>query len=488
MIVDSKVKLEGMDSKIIALTGAALMTFSCATAKIKPAPEKKKPNIIFILADDLGYGDLGYNGGTKIKTPAIDQMAKDGIVFKKHYAGSTVCGPSRACLMTGLHTGHAPVRENPAWTKSGKPADLSSRDVTVAKELQRAGYKTGVIGKWGLAEKLDEGMPLKQGFDYFYGFCKHKAAHHYYPEEIWENDKKIKLEGNVLKEKKGTYSEDLFIDKALDFIDTNKNKPFFLYFATTLPHYELTIPEKEKEYYYKQNWPLRKMKPGNYLHDENGFVTYAAMVSRMDKDVAAIRKKLKELNIDENTIVIFTSDNGHEFDRVNDEFLNSNGNFRGKKRDLYEGGVHVPFVACWPGKIKPGSSTEHISSFWDFLPTACDIAGIKPSTNTDGISYFPSLIGKEGKQQKHDYLYWEFNERRGPIQAILKDNWKLVHFVGKKYELFNLLEDPSENNDLISVNPKKAEELKAIMATARTEHPEFPLEPHARLSKKNKKK
>ncbi|WP_421918886.1 arylsulfatase [Marinifilum sp.] len=472
--------------KLLILMSLLLAFFSCATAK-KKATNKNKPNIIFILADDLGYGDLAYNGGTKIKTPALDKMADDGMVFTRHYAGSTVCGPSRACLMTGLHTGHAPVRENPAWTKSGKPADLSASDNTVAKELKRAGYKTGIIGKWGLAEKLDEGMPLKQGFDYFYGFCTHKAAHHYYPEEIWENDKKVKIEGNVLKEKKGTYSEDLFMDKALDFLDDSKDEPFFLYFASTLPHYELTIAEEEKEYYYKQNWPLRKMRPGNYLHDENGFVTYAAMVTRLDKTVRAIREKLKDLGIDDNTIVIFASDNGHEFDKPKQEFLNSNGEFRGKKRDLYDGGVHIPFIACWPDKIKAGSNSNHVSAFWDFLPTVCDIAGLKPESETDGISYLPSLLGKPEKQEKHDFLYWEFNERRGPIQAILKDDWKLVHFVNKKYELYNLSNDISESNNVIDDFPEVAKELKEKLKDARTEHPEFPLVPHAKLFKKKKK-
>jgi arylsulfatase A-like enzyme len=434
---------------------------------------QNKPNIIFILADDLGYGDVGFNGQDKIKTPVLDNMASQGIVFTNHYAGSTVCGPSRTSLMTGLHSGHSPIRENPRWTKSGKPASLDPNQITVARELKRAGYTTGIIGKWGLAENLDAGLPNKQGFDYFYGFNTHGAAHHYYPEKLWENDQLIELEGNVMMDKIGRYTQDLFTEKALNFIDKNQKEPFFLYLAYTIPHYELTIPEDEKVDYYKEDWPLREMKMGHYRNDKNGHVTYASMVTRMDKDIGIVMEKLKELGIDGNTLVIFTSDNGHEYDKVKDEFFNSNGNFRGKKRDLYEGGVHVPFVAVWPGKIKPATKSNHVSAFWDLLPTVCDIAKINPSAEVDGISYLPSMLNK--KQKEHDYLYWEFNERRGPMQALLKDDWKLVRFVGKQTELYNLKNDPGEQNNVYNQNPKMAKKLEILMDEARTDHPEFPL-------------
>ncbi|MEP5428224.1 MAG: sulfatase-like hydrolase/transferase, partial [Flavobacteriaceae bacterium] len=281
------------------------------TVGIGQKQEEKKPNIIFILADDLGYGDLGFNGQDKIKTPILDQMAKEGIVFTRHYAGSTVCGPSRASLMTGMHTGNSTVRENPRWTKSGKPVDLSRTDITVAEELKRANYNTAIVGKWGLAENGTHGIPNEQGFDYFFGFNKHGNAHHYYPEKIWENTKQIHLEGNNTKDKVGVYSQDLFTDKALSFLDNQTSEtPFFLYLAYTVPHYELTIPEEEKKQYSDLNWPLRKMKMGHYRNDENGHVTYASMVSRMDKDVGRILLKLKEIGVDENTLVVFTSDNG----------------------------------------------------------------------------------------------------------------------------------------------------------------------------------
>ena len=443
---------------------------------IKNTKDTSKPNIIFVLADDLGYGDVGFNGQQKIKTPVLDQVAKEGMIFTRHYAGSTVCGPSRASLMTGMHTGHSSVRENPRWTKSGKPVDISKEDITVAEELKRAGYYTGLIGKWGLAENLSEGKPNLQGFDYFYGFNDHLSAHHYYPETIWENDSIIKLKGNVQKDKLGQYSQNLFTNKALDFLNSqSSNQPFFLYLAYTIPHFELTIPASEKQAYINQDWPLRKMKMGHYRHDENGHVTYASMISRMDKDIGLLLSKLKELGMDDNTLVIFTSDNGHEYDNINDEFFNSNGVFRGRKRDLYEGGIRMPFIARWPNKIKAGSKTDHISAFWDFLPTACDIAGVKPSAKNDGISYLPALLGNKDPQ-KHDYLYWEFNEGKGPIQALIQGDWKLIYFVNDHYELYNLKEDPSESKNLYAQNHEKGASLKELMMSARTAHPEFPLE------------
>lgn len=453
----------------VFLAGIALLA-------ILPVMAQKQPNIIFILADDLGYGDVGFNGGNKILTPTLDQMAKEGVVFNRHYSGSTVCGPSRACLMSGFHTGHSAVRENPAWTKSGKPVDFKKEDVTVAEELKKAGYVTGIVGKWGLAENLDAGQPNRQGFDYFYGFNRHGKAHHYYPEELFENETLFKLEGNVMMDKIGKYTQDLFIEKALGFIEEHHNKPFFLYFAPTIPHYELTISEDQKDYYYKQNWPLREMKMGHYRNDKNGHVTYASMVTRLDKDVNRILESLKKYGIDDNTLVIFTSDNGHEYDNVNDEFLNSNGIFRGKKRDLYEGGIRVPFVARWPSQISGGTKSNHISAFWDFLPTACEIARVKPSEKVDGISFLPALKGNLDNQEKHDYMYWEFNEGRGPLQALLKDDWKLVKLhSANKTELYNIKDDPSEITDVYEKYSDIALELEEILKTARTEHPEFPL-------------
>ena len=459
-----------------------LGTISCKTKKVEVKRDvvhhtesTGKPNIIFILADDLGYGDVGFNGQGKIKTPNIDRMASEGMVFTNHYSGSPVCGPSRAVLMTGKHTGHSTVRGNPRWSASGTPVDIAKEDVTVAEELKRAGYTTGVIGKWGLAENLSEGVPGKQGFDYFFGFNRHSPAHHHYPNEVFENDNLITLEGNDPQNKKGRHSQSLFTEKAKNFINKNYNKPFFLYLAYTIPHFELTIPENEKEQYKNLGWPKREMTPGHYRHDEEGHTTYAAMVSTMDRHIGELLNMLKELGIAENTLVIFTSDNGHEYDNLKNEFFDSNGDFQGHKRDLYEGGIHCPFVAFWPKTIKAGTKTDHISTFWDFLPTACDLAGIKPTDMVDGISYLPTLLGHDVKQQKHDYLYWEFNEKEGPIQAIRKENWKGVKFKEKPIEIYDLSQDVSEKNNLAEQNPEKAKELLHLINNARTEHPEFPL-------------
>jgi arylsulfatase A-like enzyme len=434
-----------------------------------------KPNIIFILADDLGYGDLGFNGQDKIKTPNIDKLATNGLVFTNHYTGSTVCGPSRAVLMTGKHTGHSTVRGNPRWTASGTPVDLGEKDVTVAEELKRAGYATGIVGKWGLAENLSDGVPNKQGFDYFYGFNQHSPAHHYYPKSVFENETRVAIEGNDPQNKKGEHIHYLINEKATDFINNNHKKPFFLYLTYTIPHFELTILEEEKEQYKNLGWPKRKMIPGHYRHDEDGHITYAAMVSTMDRHIGNLIEELENLGVAENTLVIFSSDNGHEYDDLKNEFFNSNGDFKGHKRDLYEGGIHTPFVAYWPSKIKAGAKTNHISSFWDFLPTACELAGITPSDEIDGVSYLPTLLGNNEKQQKHDYLYWEFNERQGPIQAVRKGKWKAVKFKDKPIEIYNLNQDIGEHNNLANENPNKALELLYLINNSRTEHSEFPL-------------
>jgi len=449
--------------------------FLFGLASVQPIEAQDKPNIILIVADDLGWGDVGFNGQTKINTPNIDKLAKEGIIFNNFYSGSTVCGPSRASLMTGKHTGHSSVRGNPRWTASGKPVDISKEEITIAEELKKADYITGVIGKWGLAENLDEGKPNKQGFDYFYGFNRHGPAHHYYPDSIYENDTKIIIEGNNWKLKKEHYAQDLFTDKAKSFIDKNNENLFFLYLAYTVPHFELTVPQDSKEQYLNKGWPLREMKAGHYLHDKNGHVTYAAMVSRLDKQVGELMQQLKNLDISDNTLVIFTSDNGHEYDKVNNEFFNSNGPYKGHKRDLYEGGIKMPFAAKWPNKIKAGTQSNHIAAYWDILPTFCDIAKTDVTAETDGISFLPTLIGKNKKQQKQAYLYWEFNEGRGPIQAIRKDNWKLVKRYNKAIELYNLDLDEGEAINVALNNPEILEKMVEILKTARTDHPDFPL-------------
>lgn len=471
----------------LLLSITILFIYSCKPQK---AEQTSRPNIIFVMADDLGYGDLGCYGQTKINTPNLDKMANEGMRFTDHYSGSTVCMPSRASLLTGYDQGHASVRGNPVWTQSGKPVNLKNQEITVANELKRAGYQTAIIGKWGLSEGNTNGnFPSEHGFDYFLGYKKHGHAHHYYWDTLYLNNKPYILEKNDFALKKGKYTHDVFVNKALDYIEKKKDRPFFLYLALTIPHLELTVPEESKIPYQNLGWPKRRMNTkGHYKNDEEGNTTYAGMVSRMDRDMGRLFDKLKELGIDNNTIVFFTSDNGPEYEKK-DKFINSNGNLRGGKRDLYEGGIRIPFIARYPGKIKPGSTSNLISAFWDFLPTACDLAGVKP-TNKDinGISFINELTGKSEKQNKHPYLYWEFNELQGPIQAIRQGNWKLVWNLEKKPELYNLSTDMSESNNLALQEPEKLKELLHLLKDARTEHTEFPLKTREVAIERRRKK
>jgi arylsulfatase A-like enzyme len=460
---------------LLPLLGTSLVLLGLVPVSqpVDPPTKTAAPNIIFILADDLGYGDLGFNGQTHIKTPNLDAMAQAGMVFENHYAGSPVCGPSRSCLLTGTHTGHTRVRGNPGWTSSGKPVVLLDEDVTVAEELKRAGYRTGIFGKWGMDESGTSAQANGQGFDEFFGYRKHREAHNFYPKFLWHNDQKVDYPNNNTQETTGKYSHDEIARQGLDFIRTaaKGSAPFFAYLSFTLPHYELTVPADSKAPYENLGWPKRPMEKAHYRHDPDGNVAYAGMVSRLDGTVGQVRALLRELNIDKNTLVIFTSDNGAEYD---DGFFDSNGPFRGMKRDVYEGGVHVPFVAAWPGTIRAGSRTKHVSAFWDFLPTACDLAGLKPTHAGDGISYRNALLGR--KQAAHNYLYWEFNEgRKGPKQAIRQGDWKLVTFLGGPTELYNLASDIGEERDLAAKHPDKVKAFLALLATARTADPNYEL-------------
>lgn len=475
--------------KILQLLIIFLILFVVSCSSDKQVDEPTKPNIIFVMADDLGYGDLACYGQTKIKTPNLDKMATEGIIFTDHYSGSTVCMPSRASLLTGYDQGHASVRGNPVWTDSGNPVNLKPHEVTVATELKRAGYKTAVIGKWGLSEGNTTGnMPSDHGFDYFLGYKKHGHAHHYYWDTLYQNNVPYILEENNPMLKQGKYTHDLFVHEALNYIGQEKNNPFFLYLALTIPHLELTVPEDSKTPYKDLGWPKQKMNTkGHYKNDEEGNTTYAGMVSRMDRDMGRLFDKLKELGIDENTIVFFTSDNGPEYEKK-DRFFNSNGELRGGKRDLYEGGIRIPLIARYPKQIEPGSQSGHISAFWDFLPTACELAGVDPSNkDINGISFVPELMGNTDEQQKHNYLYWEFNERQGPIQAVRKDNWKLVWKLEGKPKLFNLSSDLQESNNLAKQEPEKLNEMLELLNNVRTEHTEFPLETRELAIKKRKK-
>ena len=443
--------------------------------------QASKPNIIYILADDMGYGDLGCYGQKEIKTPAIDKLAADGIRFTRHYAGSTVSAPSRAVLMTGLHTGNAKIRGNQPTI------ECDSTDFTLAKLLKGQGYKTAAIGKWSLGDEGTTGIPSKLGFDYFFGYLNQMRAHNYYIDYLHRNDERVSLGNDIFYSDKGyskgvgsasknkkVYSHDLFINESLEFIDNNAKSPFFLYLAVTIPHtnneYEVVDDEHGMEIpdygiYKDKKWP-------------NAQKGLAAMITYLDKDVAKLRAKLEKLGIDKNTIIIFSSDNGPHAEGGNDpKFFNSAGGLRGQKRDLYEGGIRTPMIACWPGKIKSGQVTNHISASWDVMPTLAEITGAPKPKNTDGISFLPTLLGKN--QKKHDNLYWEFNEQGGK-QAVIKGDWKLVKldlFKPEKtrIELYNLANDPAEKKDISKENPKKIAELTAILVSERTDNPNFPI-------------
>jgi arylsulfatase A-like enzyme len=431
------------------------------------AGETRKPNIIFILADDLGYGDVGCYGQKMIRTPRLDQFARESMRFTQFYSGSTVCAPSRCALMVGKHTGHCTVRGNGKTT-------LPPTDVTVAALLRRAGYRTGMIGKWGLGDAGTSGVPNLQGFDYFFGYLNHHHAHTYWPDHLFRNKDKVPL-SNVerkpnIADKKEVYSPDLVADEALQFLDKNKDGPFFLYLAFTLPHANnergrdegngMEIPSDEP--YSKMPWPQPQKN-------------HAAMITRLDRDVGRMLDKLRELGLDDNTIVIFSSDNGpHREGGADPAFFQSSGGLRGFKRSLHEGGVRVPMLVRWPGKIKGGSTNDHVGAFWDFLPTACDLAGVQPPADTDGISFVPTLLGK-GAQKQHEYLYWEFHEG-GFFQGVRMGDWKAVRKqFGTPLELYNLKTDLAEEHNIAGKHADVIERIEGILRTARTDSPDWPI-------------
>jgi arylsulfatase A len=465
---------------LIPIASAALiLAVACNTANREPQP----PNIIFIMADDMGVGDLGCYGQEVIKTPRIDELASRGMRFTQHYAGNTVCAPSRCALMTGHHMGHAEIRGNRQAEPSGQ-WPISDQAVTVAELLKQAGYATGMIGKWGLGTEVNSGDPLKQGFDFYYGYLDQVLAHNYFPEYLLRNGKKEYLDNEVhyldtslwhkglgsYSTRKSTYSHDLMTGEALKYIREHRDQPFFLYLPYTIPHENGEEAPGERQevpdqgIYAEEEWP--KECKG-----------YAAMITRLDSDVGKIMDLLSELDLSDHTVVFFTSDNGPMPDREMTEFFDSNGPFRGGKRYLYEGGIRVPMIVAWEGRIAPGSSTGHVSAFWDFLPTACGLASVKPPEGIDGISFLPTLVG--GKQQTHDILYWEFMELGG-AQALRKGPWKVVrnHVISEPpgtLELYNLEEDEGETKDISAEYPDTLKELVDLMAQNRTESPYFPL-------------
>lgn len=440
-----------------------------------------RPNIIYILADDLGYGDLSIYGQTHFQTPNIDRLAREGMRFSQHYSGSTVCAPARCSLMTGLHVGNAPIRGNAEYLPEGQqpmPADT----VTMAHMMKQAGYTTGVFGKWGLGAPGTASEPLKMGFDRFYGYNCQRHAHHYYPYYLW-NDNQRDLLWNNFGHETGDYAPDFIQQEVLSWIEENQNQPFFLYYALIQPHAEMLAPENYMEKYRGKFLPEKSYKgvdggprfrKGPYASQPEAHAAFAAMMNIIDDDVGELMDKLEALNLSENTLIIFTSDNGPHREAGHDpEYFDSNGPLRGHKRDLYEGGVRVPMIAWWKGKIEPGSISDHVSAFWDVMPTMAEIAGQPVPENVDGISFLPELLQKE--QAEHDYLYWEFHELKGRV-AIRNGKWKGVRYkvsvnANSPLELYDLSNDPGESKNVAKDHPEIVEKLDAQIKSARTPSP-----------------
>jgi len=418
-------------------------------------PSKDKPNIVYVMADDLGYGHLGCYGQRKIRTPCIDRLAADGMRFTQFYAGYTVCAPSRSCLMTGLHMGHTPVRGN-----SGSAALLDD-ETTVAEVLKRAGYATGGFGKWGLGVEGTPGVPHEQGFDHFWGFYHQIHAHFYYPYWVWHNGEKVDLPGNR-DGARGEYVDDFLHGKAMEFIRASaaKGRPFFCYVPTIIPHVELAVPE-ESAAPYRGEFPKATIDDPRrgYLGSDDAYAVYAGMISRLDRNVGEIVDLLRELGIEKNTLVIFTSDNGPQGGPWMPlrEFFDAAGPLRGQKGSLFEGGIRVPFIARWPGRISPGRISDHIGAFWDMMPTFAELAGEAPP-RTDGISMVPELTGRKERQRKHEYLYWG--------RAVRAGRWKALRDKSGRWTLYDLDRDIAETTDVAAAHPDVVAKIKGFAAEA----------------------
>jgi arylsulfatase A len=423
---------------------ATLMFIFLAVASAAAATA---PNVIFILADDLGYGDLGCFGQTKIKTPNIDRIAAEGMRFTQAYAGTTVCAPSRCTLMTGLHTGHCFVRGNKEIKPEGQepmPADT----FTIGHLMERAGYTTGIIGKWGLGFPGSASTPEKMGFDHFFGYNCQMKAHEYYPEYLWRDTNKVQLDGK-------TYSHDLMAEDALEFVKGNKDRPFFLYLPFTIPHGKFEVPDQG--IYAQETWPAQ-------------WKNIAAMITRMDKDIGRLMALLKELKIDENTLVFFASDNGAGYQP---KFFQSSGPLRGMKRDMYEGGLRSPSIARWPGHIKADVVSEQVWAFWDLMPTLAELTGQKAPPAMDGVSILPALT--DGKPVEHPPLYFEFHER-GFTQAVRMGDWKAVRLGTKlPIELYDMKTDFAEAKNVAAEHPEVVKRIEEFLKTARVDSAVWPI-------------
>jgi arylsulfatase A-like enzyme len=487
----------------IALTWLKALLFmaflNCQGPKQEVPTTDKLPNIIYMMADDLGYRELGSYGQKLIRTPQLDKLAEEGVRFTQFYAGSTVCAPSRCTLLTGKHTGHSFVRDNYELgdftdENEGGQLPLPEGSFTMATMLKQKGYQTGVIGKWGLGGPGSTGVPNKQGFDYFYGYLCQKQAHNYYPTHLWENNQWDSL-GNEFfmphqqfegdpdnpkdyeKYQGQEYAQQAMTRKTIEFIEQNQHQPFFLYLPFTIPHLALQVPDEALAIYKNQFPETPYLGDKSYLPHQYPRAAYAAMITYMDQQIGLVLEKLDELNLTDNTLVIFTSDNGTTFDigGVDRKFFNSLGELRGHKTNLYEGGIRVPFIARWPNKIPAGAVSHHLCANWDIVPTVAELLAIETPKDLDGISILPSLLGK-GDQPQHEFLYWEYHSRGGS-QAVRLNKWKAIRSnVGTNnpgsIELYDLESDLAESQDLSEQFPEIVAQVRSIMQRRSTSHVE----------------
>lgn len=472
---------------IFVLLGSISFFVSCTSEKTSDT----KPNIIYILADDLGYGELGAYGQTKIKTPHLDQLAQGGMQFMQHYTGAPVCAPSRYMLLTGTHAGHAYIRGNYELGKfsdeqEGGQMPIPETTPTMAKMLKTHGYTTAMIGKWGLGMPNTTGSPLLQGFDYYYGYLDQKQAHNYYPTHLWENDtvaplnnpyflvhtpiKSAAVQEDFDQFKGNDYAPDHMLDKAVEFIDNStSDTPFFLYYPSPIPHVSLQIPDSLVAAYQGQFEEKPYLGNRGYTAHQTPNAAYAAMISHLDDEVGRIWEAVKAKGQEENTIILFSSDNGPTFaGGVDAAYFNSTAGLRGLKMDVYEGGIRVPFIAYWKGKIARGSKSDLVSGHWDMYNTFAALAG-GSETSPDGISLLPELLGK-GQQQQHDFIYFEYPEKRGQV-ALRMGDWKAVKIDMKTnpeatWELYNLKEDPYEAQNVASQFPERIQQMDSLQRIA----------------------
>lgn len=454
--------------KLLARIVLLVLTFS-------PALGADRPNIIYIMADDLGWAELGSYGQEKIRTANLDRLAEEGIRFTRHYTSAPVCAPARYSLLTGKHGGHAYVRSNyeiGEWDSHEGQLPLPAEEVTIAELLKEQGYATGAFGKWGIGQPGSEGDPLAQGFDRFYGYNCQRHAHNLFPTYLVDQGERVPLEGNLGGVYGKTYGPGKIADAALAFVDEHNDEPFFLYYPTVIPHLALQVPYDELSPYINE-WDETPYTGKSYQPHPTPRAAYAAMITYMDKQIGRLLDKLEEHGIAENTVIFFTSDNGTTFlkDQVDFEFFESVAHLRGLKGSVYEGGIRVPMIVRWPDRIEPGRVTSHVSAHYDALATIADIAGVDPDSEHDGISYLPVLLGED--QPEHDFLFWDFAGYGGQV-AMRKGDWKAVlqnlsRNPDAKVELYHLAEDPSEENDVAAQHPDRVAEFTRMMIQARDE-------------------